>query len=202
MEIREQILNEATRLFAANGFDGTSVQVIAEAVGIRKPSLLYHFPSKDALRRSVHDQMMAHWSEELPKLLVVAAREARFEATMEALVGFFLDDPDRARLIVRETLDRPEEMNERLGRFVRPWIEVVAEQLARARDKGLVHADVDPEAYAVQVINMVVGGIAIVDSLGVLLPPKDDLGTRERHVKEVIRMARSSLYKASAEPSE
>ena len=195
MDVRDTILNEATRLFAANGFDGTSVQSIADAVGIRKPSLLYHFPSKDELRRSVLDQMLEHWNQELPRLLLAAAREERFEKVMESLVGFFLDDPDRARLIVRESLDRPDEMNERLGRFVRPWVEIVADQLARARDKGLVHADVDPQAYAVQVINMVVGGVAIVDSLHILLPDDDEHGTtRERHVRELIRVARASLY--------
>jgi AcrR family transcriptional regulator len=171
------------------------VQSIAEAVGIRKPSLLYHFPTKDELRRCVLDQMLEHWNQELPRLLLAAAREERFEKVMESLVGFFLEDPDRARLIVRESLDRPSEMNERLGRFVRPWVEVVADQLARARDKGLVQAHVDPQAYAVQVINMVVGGVAIVDSLDVLLPDDPKRGTtRERQMRELIRMARSSLY--------
>ncbi|MCA9535504.1 MAG: TetR/AcrR family transcriptional regulator [Myxococcales bacterium] len=194
-DVRDEILGAATRLFAKHGFDGTSVQSIAEAVGIRKPSLLYHFPSKDELRRSVLDQMLDHWNQELPRLLLAAAREERFEKVMESLVGFFLEDPDRARLIVRESLDRPSEMNERLGRFVRPWVEVVADQLARARDKGLVQANIDPQAYAVQVINMVVGGVAIVDSLDVLLPNDPKRGTtRERHVRELIRMARSSLY--------
>lgn len=195
LEVRDEILKAATRLFAAHGFDGTSVQSIAEAVGIRKPSLLYHFPSKDELRRCVLDQMLDHWNQELPRLLLAAAREERFEKVMESLIGFFLEDPDRARLIVRESLDRPSEMNERLGRFVRPWVEVVADQLARARDKGLVQANIDPQAYAVQVINMVVGGVAIVDSLDVLLPNDPKRGTtRERHVRELIRMARASLY--------
>lgn len=195
LDVRDQILSSATRLFAAHGFDGTSVQSIAEAVGIRKPSLLYHFPSKDELRHCVLDQMLDHWNQELPRLLLAAAREERFEKVMESLVGFFLEDPDRARLIVRESLDRPSEMNERLGRFVRPWVDVVADQLARARDKGLVQSDVDPQAYAVQVINMVVGGVAIVDNLNVLLPDDPKRGTtRERHVRELIRMARASLY--------
>ena len=196
MDVRAQILQEATRLFAAQGFDGTSVQAVAEAVGIRKPSLLYHFPSKEALRQSVLDHMLGHWNEVLPSLLLAAAREDTFDSVMESLIGFFLEDPDRARLMVREILDRPDDMRERLERYVRPWVQVVAEQIGRAREKGLVHADVDPDAYAVHVVNLVVGSIAVLDTLKVVLPPEETGDARRRHVKELIRIARSSLYRA------
>lgn len=43
------ILLAAGQLFAAKGFHGTSAREIAEAVGIRKPSLFHHFESKTAM---------------------------------------------------------------------------------------------------------------------------------------------------------
>src|SRR5688500_13265938 len=108
MDVRDQILASATRQFALNGFDGTSLQTIAEEVGIRKPSLLYHFPSKVALRLAVHQKMLDHFNEALPRLLQAATSgEGQFDAVISELVGFFTADPDRARLIVREVLDRP-----------------------------------------------------------------------------------------------
>ncbi|MDH3843701.1 MAG: TetR/AcrR family transcriptional regulator, partial [Myxococcales bacterium] len=117
MDVRAQILTHATRLFAEQGYDGTSVQEIADAVGIRKPSLLYHFNSKDELRENVISEMLAHWNAVLPSLLLRATREERFDATMEALSRFFIEDPDRARLMLRETLDRPEHMRALLKEF-------------------------------------------------------------------------------------
>lgn len=45
----ERILTEASRLFATNGFHGTSTRDIAEAVGIRQPSLFHHFATKHAI---------------------------------------------------------------------------------------------------------------------------------------------------------
>jgi AcrR family transcriptional regulator len=195
MDVRAQILTQATRLFAEQGYDGTSVQQIAEAVGIRKPSLLYHFRSKDALRENVLAEMLAHWNSVLPGLLLKASTEERFDGTMEALSEFFIEDPDRARLFLRETLDRPEQMQAMLVQFVRPWIELLGAQLDRAKTQGLVRDDVDPQAYAIEVITMAVAGTAVIDTLQVILPAQPARGnTRARHAREFIRIARASLY--------
>jgi AcrR family transcriptional regulator len=195
MGVRAQILSHASRLFAEQGYDGTSVQEIADAVGIRKPSLLYHFKSKDELRENVIAEMLAHWNAVLPGLLLKASTEERFDATMEALTEFFIEDPDRARLFLRETLDRPERMRAMLAEFVKPWVDLLSAQLERAKEQCLVQQDVDPQAYVVEVITMAVAGTAVIDTMNVILPDDPARGrTRARHAHELIRVARSSLY--------
>jgi AcrR family transcriptional regulator len=52
---RERILSEASRLFAERGYDGTSTRQIADAVGIRQPSLFHHFASKQAIMAALLD---------------------------------------------------------------------------------------------------------------------------------------------------
>ena len=44
-----QILTESARLFANNGYDGTSMRDIAEACGISKSLLYHHFTDKDEI---------------------------------------------------------------------------------------------------------------------------------------------------------
>ncbi len=44
-----QILSESARLFATNGYDGTSMRDIAEACGISKSLLYHHFADKDEI---------------------------------------------------------------------------------------------------------------------------------------------------------
>jgi AcrR family transcriptional regulator len=191
MDVRAQILDAATRLFAAQGYGGTSLSAIAEAVGIRKASLLYHFTSKDALHQAVLDNLLSHWNEVLPRLLEAAAGDDRFDALLHETVRFFVADPDRARLLLREALDRPESMRERLRVSVKPWLEVIAEYVRKGQDRGELRGDADPEAYLLMVIHLVIGGVATADTLGVVLSEE---ARTERLVSEIERVAKTSLF--------
>ena len=46
MDTRQRILREALRLFSQRGYDAVSVEQIAEAVGIKAPSLYKHYKGK------------------------------------------------------------------------------------------------------------------------------------------------------------
>lgn len=50
---RTQIVADAMRLFARDGYGDTSLRDIAEAVGVSKSTLLHHYPSKELLLRAV-----------------------------------------------------------------------------------------------------------------------------------------------------
>jgi AcrR family transcriptional regulator len=198
-DARKQILAHALRLFANRGFDATSLQDIADEVGIRKQSLLYHFESKEQLRRGVLDEMLLRWNEGLPRLLVAAARTGlpRFGSVIHELIAFFAEDPDRARLLLRESLDRPADMRKLLASHVSPWVSLVADYIREGQKNGDIDFTVDPEAYVIQVVNMVVSGMATAASLDhALLPQRHALGDPdERHQRELIRIARASLFR-------
>lgn len=203
-EIAQKILDEATKLFAAHGFDGVSLAAIAKTVGIRKPSLLYHFRSKDTLRRSVLEEILAHWNEVLPKLLMAATSGSeQFDAVLTKTVAFFAEDPDRARLILRELLDRPDEIQPLIETHVRPWATIVADYIRRGQEQGRLHFDVDPEAYVAHVTILVIGSLATFESVAALAPrldpDQDEAQTRaqllDRHIAELLRIAKTSLFR-------
>jgi len=50
---RKEILTQSARLFRKKGFSGTSMQDIANVVGIRKGSIYYYFSSKSEIFREV-----------------------------------------------------------------------------------------------------------------------------------------------------
>jgi len=199
-DARERILEVATRRFARHGFEAASLDDIAGEVGIRKQSLLYHFASKDELRGGVLQKLLDHWNRVLPRLLQAAASgEQRFDAVVAELVSFFSADPDRARLVVREVMDRPDEVNALMRTQVRPWVDIVCNYIRTGQSEGIIWPEVDPEAYVVQVINLVIASVATHDCIGGLLPESRGRGgLPRRHIDELVRVARASLFVPAA----
>jgi TetR/AcrR family transcriptional regulator len=194
VDVRTHILKVATRRFARQGFDSTSLQEIADEVGVKKPSLLHHFPSKAELLRGVLDNLFEHWTESLPRLLeAVTSGRGRFEAITAELVRFFREDPDRARLVIRELMDRPETMQARLSATLTPWITLIADYIRKSQEAGHVFKDVDPEVYILHIVTLAVSAIAASPVVGAALPGKKD-EIADRHMRELMRMARSSLF--------
>jgi AcrR family transcriptional regulator len=59
---RQEVLDCAVKLFAERGFDGTSINDIAERTTLKKPSLYHYFPSKQHILVAVlEDEMSALW---------------------------------------------------------------------------------------------------------------------------------------------
>ena len=56
---RAHVIEIATRLFAEQGYDGTSVEAVQAAAGVSRGSLYHHFPGKEALFWAVFEEVGA-----------------------------------------------------------------------------------------------------------------------------------------------
>lgn len=99
-EMARHIGGVAARLFAARGYDATSVREIVEAAGVTKPTLYYHFGSKEGLAQALLTRPMTTLAETLKTILETEPdpREALVRI-IEAHFEFCVEDPDRMRFI-------------------------------------------------------------------------------------------------------
>jgi len=197
-DVRSGVIAAATRLFAARGFDGTSLQDIADVVGVTKPAVLHHFPSKEHIRTGVLESLLEHWREVLPRLLLAAsASEDRFEAIFGELQRFFGANPDLARVLVREGLDRPEQTQRLLRGPVRPWLSAIAGYVQAGVERGSHPAELDPEAYVILALQMVTFTSAMGPVVSVAIEESDE--GRKRYYREVARIAKAALFTPMSE---
>lgn len=94
------IASVAARLFATRGYDATSVREIVEAAGVTKPTLYYHFGSKEGLAQALLNVPLERNIARLRRLLDSEYEPVEALASMiEIHFTFFREDPDRARFV-------------------------------------------------------------------------------------------------------
>jgi AcrR family transcriptional regulator len=189
----ELIREAAMRLFAHRGYEATTLQAVAEVVGISKQAILHHFRSKEELHDAVLRQLIDHWNRTLPQLLVTAsATKNRFDAVFSETVAFFRRDPDRARLVLRELLDRPEATRKLLGEVISPWFQAIAGYMRIGQERGVHRADLDPEAYLLMIFQLAMMGVATTDVMGAILG--EGPSGHERFTRELARIAHAAAF--------
>ncbi|MDJ0616929.1 MAG: TetR/AcrR family transcriptional regulator [Calothrix sp. MO_192.B10] len=81
-QTRDRILQAARRLFAAQGFDGTTTRDLAKAASVAEGTLFRHFPNKKAILIEV---ATAGWVDILTDLLTELSEMANYKAVAQVM---------------------------------------------------------------------------------------------------------------------
>lgn len=152
---KDEIIAEATRLFAERGYEGASMGDLAERVGLRKASLFHHFASKDVLYATVLGQLV----DGVQRAVKTAASsdgsfEQRLDALSDALTTTLGAQPYAARLLVREVMDWGPVVRQGLGRTIQDVLVGSLEFAKAGQREGVFNADLDATQAIVSIIGV------------------------------------------------
>ena len=197
---RQRILDAALELLAEHGYEGMSLQQVADRVGLHKSSLFHHFRAKEELAREVFRGV----AERLLKRIepVLAEDPPRLESLLRALdasVDHFAAEPAAARLLMRLTVTSRGEPSgpfhaqagddDPIGRV----LVAVGQWLARARTQGVIrHVPVRHTVLNLMGLVLFYPGVAHhipEELLGADPRSAKMLGSRKRELRALLRGA-------------
>lgn len=162
----ERILVAAEEAFAAHGFADARLEDIAAAAGVRRPSLLYHFPSKETLYRATVERVFARLREALAAAIAVQGTfEERADAMVRNYTSFIVRHPNLARLFVRELLQGGDAADRLLREQVAPLLDL-AEAFVKEAGRGRLRENLDVRGAILQIV----GGAVLFSIAGRLAP--------------------------------
>ncbi len=146
-ERRLQILRVAVKLFAHEGFRGTTTKQIAEAAGVSEAMVFRHYATKEELYSAILDHKACSGEAIDPELMVADALKRKDDrAVFEGLAFGALEhheqDPEFQRLLLHSALEGHELAQMFFEKFVRRVYEFLGDYIReRQRDGAMVQMD-------------------------------------------------------------
>jgi AcrR family transcriptional regulator len=157
---RESILEAAGRAFAARGFDGASLRVIAAEAGVGQPLLVYHFGSKEGVWRAAVDRLFGRVVRATEDALADVDPEqddARLRAVLRSFMEVVAQDPAWLQILLREAAEPGPRLDWLVDRHSRATYRAGVGFLEEARARGWL-----PDLPIDHLLYVLVGALTLV----------------------------------------
>jgi AcrR family transcriptional regulator len=152
VETRRDLLDAAARVFARDGFQGASVEAVAEAAGYSRGALYSNFKSKEALFLALWEERIERRRRELREVMQRAGDPAAGIAPVAANVTQALDREREWFLLYFEFAlhaARDAEFAERFERVREQGLSELADGIAAGLERAGLDSSLDPTDIAV-----------------------------------------------------
>ena len=186
----DRILDAALASFATRGYEATSLDVLAKGLELTKQSILYWFPSKDALLEAV----IARSAEDLSHALESALQGAgeswdRVEAVVRSVFRLAARQPELLGLL-REMGRLGPPAATQMTLALEPLVQRASAFLAAEMDAGTMRRH-DPRLLLLAIYSTVIGMVTEVEVMRALgeEPTARSLVRRRADVLQLLRSA-------------
>jgi AcrR family transcriptional regulator len=105
-ETKTRIINAARKLFSEKGFDGVSMEDIAQASGVRKSLIYYYFPSKEVLFEEIWINVIDELENDIFSEVEGESNIARsIKKLIKKYIEFVMNKSEISKLIARERMN-------------------------------------------------------------------------------------------------
>lgn len=162
---KERLLSEATQLIHEKGFGATSISDLLTAVGLKKGSLYFHFPSKRELGLSVLEHARAKFAEFRGAALSGDTPEDQLHHFFDAVLSANRENGFVGGCLWGNTALEMSDTDEGYAKFVSDvfdeWIAQIEAVILAGQAQGQFRADVPAHQLASHVVSAIEGGVML-----------------------------------------
>ncbi len=157
---RQKIIDTAEKLFAEKGFHSVSLNQIAQAAGISKSLILYHFTDKDSLYKSVIERVVSYLQENLLKILSTSLQpDKKIAFFIEEYFNLLESREASLHILVREMSNLETPITKYLFSNLRNLVNAISSVIEKGI-KQKIFKEVDPEQTAISLLGIMNAHIA------------------------------------------
>lgn len=150
----ESLVRAAMQLFERNGYRNTTIDEIADAAGMAKPTLYQYVPSKSALLEQIFSTVLERLDEDLERIRSTSSSQEQVLLLVQGMIGAGTELQPYFRIFFGEELELSPETRRHFRQWARRVTEGVSSVLAEAQAAGVVRSDIDPKLGAFFLIGM------------------------------------------------
>lgn len=160
---RQKIIAKAAVVFNQQGYEGSSMQDIVEAVGLEKGSIYGHFSSKEELALEAFDFA---WGDTVQKRLGNLDRVKNAVDKLKLHIKNYVETPSFSGgcpwlNVAVDADDGNLALRDRARKAVRGWEDALVNIVAEGQRQGEIRSEVQPESVAAFLISTLEGATAV-----------------------------------------
>jgi TetR/AcrR family transcriptional regulator len=196
---RDRLVAEAVRRFGKAGYEGASLDAVASAAGVRKQTLLYYFPTKEALLESCVGEVSAKVGLALAEALAAQESESEKAETVIRAVFRLAERWPEFPQFIREAARMSPAVITRFAAGLEPLRQRALSFLDRGMSEGSIRRQ-DPALLLFTLYTAVVGSLTEAGVLRAVVGEDSSRTALRRREQEVLAFVRSAMAPSDPAP--
>ncbi len=164
--VRDEIFNNAVKLFAKKGYHATTIRDVVEKAGVTQPMVYYYFGNKDQLFKTCVRELYSGFSKQYDAIDKNLSLKEFLREYLRLGDEIFVEQPEKLLLMIH-LLHSPDEYPKlpEIVEIISKPITIIAEAVKRAKSRGEISENIDEYVFAVSLFGSMVMTASVLYNL-------------------------------------